>query len=399
MSDPPLILFGAFDRHNFGDLLLGEIAASVLHHRPLIFAGLAERDLTAFGGRKVRAIAEVAWGWGDQPADVVHTGGEILTCPLYEAAVMLLSPAAAGRAIACHDRDPAGRQAWSEQLLGLRQQVAYLVPRSLFRRPRNFRYFGIGGIELATLPIPMRQEVVANLRLADHVWVRDRVTQVQLEQARIRTFLAPDPAAATAKLCGSRIAGHRVNGEPAAIAARFPRGYLAAQFSAEFGDDATLREIGRQLRLVQEETGLGIALFRAGAAPWHDDPDVYRRLLFAIPELDAAVFASLDIWDICALLANATAYCGSSLHGRIVAEACGRPAANLVRDAGRMTKQAAHALSWGYGSLPTVLAPAGLATGVTGVLRQKTSAFDAHVANLASLAIAAFAQGKLAREV
>ncbi len=112
--------------------------------------------------------------------------------------------------------------------------------------------------------------------------------------------------------------------------------------------------------------------------------------------LDAVVAESLDIWDICALLANATAYCGSSLHGRIVAEAWGRPAANLVRDTGRMTKQAAHALSWGYGSRRTVLAPADLATGVIAILQEKTSAFDAHVENLASLAIEAFTRARLA---
>lgn len=398
MSDVPLILFGAFDRHNFGDLLLAEISASVLQHRPLVFAGLAQRDLSAFGGREVRPIAQVAREWGEQPADVVQTGGEILTCSLYEAAVMLLSQDAAARAIACHDRNPAARQAWSEELLGLRQQVAYLVPRSLFRHPRRFQYFGIGGTGLATLSSSMKQEVFDNLRHAEHVWVRDRVTQVQLEQARIRTFLAPDPAAATARVCGSRIASHRVSGEPAATAARFPRGYIAAQFSAEFGDDATLRETGCQLQQVQRETGLGIVLFRAGAAPWHDDLDVYRRLLAVNADLDHALFRSLDLWDICALLANATAYCGSSLHGRIVAEACGRPAANLVRDAGQMTKQAAYAMSWGYGSQRTILAPGDLAIGITGVLQGKTPAFDAHVDELADLAIAGFTQAQLARE-
>ena len=398
MSDVPLILFGAFDRHNFGDLLLAEISAVVLRQRPLVFAGLAQRDLSAFGGREVRSIAEVAREWGEQPADVVQTGGEVLTCSLYEAAVMLLSPEAAIRAVACQGKDPAAHQAWSEELLGLRQQVAYLVPRSLFRHPRRFQYFGIGGTGLATLSGSMMQEVLGSLRHADQVWVRDRVTQVQLEQARIRTFLAPDPAAAAARVCGSRIAGHRVSGEPAATAARFPRGYLAAQFSAEFGDDATLREIGSQLRQLQRETGLGIVLFRAGAAPWHDDLDVYRRLLATNADLDHALFRSLDLWDICALLANATAYCGSSLHGRIVAEACGRPAANLVRAAGQLTKQAAYALSWGYGSQRTILAPADLAIGITRVLLGKTPAFDAHVADLADLTMAAFSRAQLARE-
>jgi hypothetical protein len=98
------------------------------------------------------------------------------------------------------------------------------------------------------------------------------------------------------------------------------------------------------------------------------------------------------------LLANATAYCGSSLHGRIVAEACGRPAANLIRDAAQLTKQAAHALSWGYGSQRTILAPADLAIGITRALQGKTPAFDAHVADLTDLTMAAFSRAQLARE-
>ena len=53
----PLILFGAFDRHNLGDLLLGriaaELAARLLPGREVRFAGLATRDLRADGGARV----------------------------------------------------------------------------------------------------------------------------------------------------------------------------------------------------------------------------------------------------------------------------------------------------------------------------------------------------------
>ena len=37
----PTILFGAFDRHNFGDLLFPYIAAALLPDTPVLFAGLA----------------------------------------------------------------------------------------------------------------------------------------------------------------------------------------------------------------------------------------------------------------------------------------------------------------------------------------------------------------------
>ncbi|MBE0547855.1 MAG: polysaccharide pyruvyl transferase family protein, partial [Rubrivivax sp.] len=36
-----IILFGAFDRHNLGDLLFPHIAAALLPGRTLVYAGLA----------------------------------------------------------------------------------------------------------------------------------------------------------------------------------------------------------------------------------------------------------------------------------------------------------------------------------------------------------------------
>ena len=37
----PTILFGAFDRHNFGDLLFPHVTARLLGRSVLLFAGLA----------------------------------------------------------------------------------------------------------------------------------------------------------------------------------------------------------------------------------------------------------------------------------------------------------------------------------------------------------------------
>ena len=88
-EETPLIFFGAFDRHNLGDLLLGKVAQALRFPRPVVFAGLTARDLTLLGGTRVRPIGELAHEWGGRPADIVHVGGEILTCSLYEAAVML----------------------------------------------------------------------------------------------------------------------------------------------------------------------------------------------------------------------------------------------------------------------------------------------------------------------
>ena len=100
MSETPLILFGACDRHNLGDLLLAHVAAAETAPRPVLFAGLVERDLTPWGGHKVRALAALAEEWGDRRADLLHVGGELLTCESLEAAVMLQAPEESKAAIA-----------------------------------------------------------------------------------------------------------------------------------------------------------------------------------------------------------------------------------------------------------------------------------------------------------
>lgn len=347
MTDTPLILFGAFDRHNFGDLLLAHVAAARFQERPLVFAGVAEGDLRPWGGHQVRAIAELARAWGDRPADLCHVGGEILTCSLYEAAVMTSTPDQARQAIARYDVDATVRQAWAESQLGLKQQVAYLVPKGLFRHPGHFSCRAAGGVEISGLPPAMGRELRARLAETDTLTARDRVTQGHLAAWGFHAGLEPDPGEAVAGLFGDIIARHADRGAPATVRQAFPRGYVAVQFSADFGDDATLRTLAVQLDRLVAETGLGLCLFRAGAAPWHDDESVYRRFTGFLASGKARLFGSLHLWDICALLARARAYCGASLHGRIVSRAFGVPGISLSRlPEGAMGKVRAYGETW-----------------------------------------------------
>ncbi len=334
----PLILFGACDRHNLGDLLFPHIAAALLAPREVVVAGLAERDLTSCGGHRVRAIGEALREWPG--ATVIHAGGELLTCDAWEAAVMLLPPEEAPGVIAQFDGKPQ-RFDWARRYLGRGDRAPYCLGKTLLRFsggscPRSGRYAGTksqsaqhgavvfngaGGVDLDRRSPVLREEVLAKLRGADWVGVRDRATLAQLAAASIPATLMPDSAVLTAELFGERIRARAEAGEVAAVRAAFPQGYLAVQFAASLGDDATLARITDGLACAA--AGRGVVFFRAGAAPWHDDVDVYRRA--AARQHGARTFESLDIWDICALIASSAAFCGSSLHGRIVAEAFGVP--------------------------------------------------------------------------
>lgn len=343
MSEP-LILFGAFDRHNLGDLLLGHVAAAEAAPRPVCFAGLAGRDLTDWGGHKVRALTVLARTWGSRRADLLHVGGELLTCESYEAAIMLQTPAEAEAAIARYDTDPVARRRWAEAELGLSARLPYLAAKKLFRNPGRFEYRAVGGVGFDRLGPAARDEALRRLREADRVTVRDRITEGHLTAAGIVAGLEPDPVSRIATGFGERIRQHGAIGEPAAMRAAFPSGYLALQCAGEYGDDASLDRLAAHLDGL---TGahLGLVMFRAGAAPWHDDLAVYRRLAERLASRRVRLFLSLQVWDICALIAGARGYCGSSLHGGIVARAFDVPVLNFPLTAD-MAKRAAYWQTW-----------------------------------------------------
>ncbi len=365
-----IVLFGAFDRHNLGDLLFPHVVAALLRERgsgdELLYAGLATRDLRACGGHEVRALAMLIAEPDPRPVTLVHVGGEVLACDAWRAAVMLLPAGDVQSTVARLEHRLAERNAWVRQMLGTASHAPYTLARTQWPAVDHVIYNAVGGVDLDRCDGVLRDEVLGRLRDADAVGVRDRRTQTLLAAAGIVATLLPDPAVMVAELFASRIHDHAQRGEVASIGARFPQGYLAIQFSAEFGDDRTLDAIAAQLDVVTARTGLGVALFRAGAAPWHDDLDVYRRMAARLRVASAHVFESLHVWDLCALIAASRGYCGDSLHGRIVALVFGRPRVNLQSPVavGESSKQQAFAETWDAAPLPTTVSIDSLADGV-----------------------------------
>ena len=382
----PTLLFGAFDRHNFGDLLFPHIVAALLGDKNFVFAGLAERDLRRFGGHRVASLSNLAQQWREHPVHVIHAGGELLTCDAWQAAVMLLPPRQAHAAIARFDARPSEGMAWAHRELGISSLAPYSVQRNLFPHAKSVMYNAVGGVELGSSDPALRHEVINNLKAADAVGVRDTLTQNQLRVAGVQTHLLPDPAVMVAELFGDRILDSSKRGEVAEIMKAFPQGYVAVQFSADFGDDATLQEIASQLDQVALSARCGIVFFRAGAAPWHDDLSCYSRVASRMRSA-RAMLMSLNLWDICALIARSRGYLGSSLHGRIVAMAFALPRLNMIHpwQTARRTKQGAFAATWEDAAFPYAVAPSGIAQGMQQALSMDRSMLAHKASELAGI--------------
>jgi hypothetical protein len=350
-----VVIFGAFDRHNFGDLLFPHLMTALLPGKAFEYAGLADHDLRGLGGHRVRSLAAPNTA---PPKTLIHVGGELLTCSAYQAAVMLLDPDEAAAAIARYDHDPAAASGWAANQLGTARTMPYVVGRDGVAPSGRLIFNAVGGVEWTSLTTGQREEVKAALRQADWVSVRDHVTQSALRAEGIAAPLCPDPAVMVAHCFGDTIQKHQQQGAVKAMRDVFPQGYLACQFSADFGDDTSLGALAQGLSRVIAETGLGVALFSAGTAPWHDDPALHKKLQQRLPTGMAQVFRSLHLWDICALIAASRGVVGSSLHGRIVALAYGLPRVSLLppQQGQRPDKRTAFAKTWEPHAVPRSVA-------------------------------------------
>jgi hypothetical protein len=375
----PLVLFGAFDRHNFGDLLFPHVMTALLPGRPFEFSGLVARDLRACGGHRVSAL-----GARPPPASLIHVGGELLTCAAWQAAVMLLDPAEAAKAIVHYDDDPVAAAEWSTKQLGTSRSIPYVAGRGAVAPGGRLIFNAVGGVEWAFLTAAQRVEVKAALVQADWVSVRDHVTQDALRAEGIDVPLCPDPAVMVAECCGEVIRQHQQQGAVKEIQAACPQGYLACQFSGEFADDASLDALAQGLSQVAARTGLGLVLFRAGAAPWHDDPALIEKMQHRLPPGLARLFPSLHLWDICALIAASRGVVGSSLHGRIVALAYGLPRVSLMppQQGGRPDKRTAFAETWEPESIPRSVAASQIERAVMQALAVPASLLQENAADL-----------------
>jgi len=172
-ASPPPVLFGAFDRHNFGDLLFPHLLTALLPGQTCAFAGLVERDLRAFGGHRVQALGAM------RPTRLIHVGGELLTCTAWQAAVMLLDPADAADVIARYDADPVAAAAWAARQLGISRPAPYVAGREVLAPGGALIFNAVGGVDWMDQPAAHRDVVRTALGQADWVSVRDHRTQAR----------------------------------------------------------------------------------------------------------------------------------------------------------------------------------------------------------------------------
>jgi hypothetical protein len=347
--NPDAILFGAFERHNFGDLLMGFAFEKLLRQKGIrtIHASILENDLTAWGGTRVHSIFRLLASGLDTSIPILHVGGETASCSFREA-LACDSPAP----LPFHLSDVVSSDV--HQHLGTDRPFPYLTPSeervgTELKRWETRLFYGIGLTRLAD-DSAHNERLKASLTAARMIGFRDANSLSNARNLAIgRATFAPDIVLAI-----SRLLPAANSGKPPYLLLHFNGGYLRRHAATLI---QSLSQIASNFK-----GGLKIGL--AGTANYHDSlEELYRfKRLADASSVPMEVLPEVDIFAICQQIAGAAAVVSTSLHYRIVARSYGVP---------RLTMNGHKVNCWSEsndGAYPFGVEPEGLAFAVNALI-------------------------------
>lgn len=316
-----LVLYGAFDRYNYGDnlmpilfrMFLEKYAPEVLNEFEIVYSSISSSDLTRYACEKTVPMRDVRSSLSNDSA-VIVTGGEVLGSNnnglfLHSQRHHLISKAYQ----ILRKAFPSVYAKIVARNFSVGWDFPYMPGKDQFPSGVKIIYNTIGG-RFSHLSVTDRKDIAGRLQSADFISVRDKRTQSEVSVALPNVSLAPDSAAMMSDLVDDDFLQARTRPE---VSDLFKGSYIIFQ-AAPNKTQATQQQILVQLKKIYAATGKMIMLLPIGYATGHDDAILLRALHRSIPH-NSIFMDRLNIWEIMNVIKHSDMYIGTSLHGAITA--------------------------------------------------------------------------------
>ncbi len=318
-----ILIIGAFDRYNYGDLLFPVILEKQLltygQDFRFQFFGLVKSDLRQQGGIPTQGLQEFYRQLSDpnRPVHVIIAGGEALGVTwnsLYAALNPLFQKInyRHKKINKLFDLNAATRV-----LLKGKTTLPFLLDKSAFPGIKSIALNSLGGSGLNETTFAKFPQLKPNLQSADYFAVRDEVTLQNVQKAGLKANLFPDSAILMSEFFPLDYLESIVSPEVKSYVEANEGNYAFVQINKKTtrGHEMT---IARELDKVYSEGNTQLCFCPIGKALDHDD----HEALHSLGKLVNSPFTYFDadtIWDIMYLIACSKCYIGTSLHGAITA--------------------------------------------------------------------------------
>lgn len=346
-----ILIIGAFDRYNYGDLLFPLVIEKQLLelHKDLVFKyyGLVRSDLSSVGGKLTGNLQDFYHDVNKSSVHVIIAGGEAIDATWSSLYASLNPNFSFVEKIIRKSRLPFNVNKVAKLFLGGRTDFPLSVSKVDFKNAQSVIYNSLGGSNIPRLSKHFTQKLVTTIKNVDYVSVRDRTTQNNILNLGVSSYLYPDSAILMSKFFPISYLEKLVSKEVLDFVNSSSIGYLFFQANKNFCRKYS-ESIVQQLQKINKDTGVKVCLCPIGLALNHEDHiglEIVKNKLSS----DTAFFQDVTIWDIMYLIANAKCYIGTSLHGAITAMSFSRPYIGL-----QIPKLNSYLQSWGVNGINKV---------------------------------------------
>lgn len=324
-SPKAVVLYGAFDRYNYGDLLmpvlfdlfLRRYAPKVFEEFRVIYAAMTSANLAQAGGGNPVAIIDCLSGMG-RDSVLVAVGGAVIGATA-EAQARFREVSAQDQARPQGPGDPASRGDSSQFQFG--GSYPYTPCPSLFPNQTSVLYNAVGSKMRNGKPA-ISEDCYQRLSRASYLSVRDRevfdALNARDDLPEVR--LTPDSVAALTEFVDEEFLARRIR---LSRVGDLPRRFFVVQAAPhKLGHD--VGDVAAAIRIVAARMNATAVLLPVGYARGHDDSIILEDLGAAIGEA-AVMKGNLNIWEIAFVIKHSLGVLATSLHAVITAMAYGRP--------------------------------------------------------------------------
>jgi len=327
-EDKEILVLGAFDRNNYGDLLFPFIVENQFNKlmpcAKLSYYGLICSDLSDIGAKPTLSIKEFYSKCNnktDNQIIVVIGGGETITASWSGLFAFINNHFAKVFSVLRKYAWILGLNYVARFFLGGRTKLPFTFDKNNFDNVDFVFGNSLGGPGIAKKFFKKYRNARKELQGIDYLSVREAQTYHLLESNNIPSFLVPDSAILMSKIFDYKFLESKISSKIMSFVES--NQYIFFQVKNSIyrqNEDIIISE----LENIQQTTNLNICLCPIGKALLHDDQMALKEIQRKLA-VKNVFFDEVSIWEIMYLIANSECYVGTSLHGTITAMSFGRP--------------------------------------------------------------------------
>ena len=308
-------ILGAYDRHNYGDLLfpviLQELLIKELNNKYVInIYSIVESDLSEYGALKTKSLSQLYKSMENDSTILIVAGGDILTAQWSSVLLALKHPAKifmrGGRVTSnLFDRNKLARF-----FLGGKSIFPFVIKKSDFPRLKAVLYNSVGGTNFHKF-----SNLFDNSLFGDYLSVRDENIYNNIKKQSESVKLVPDSAVVMSEYYPITNLIELVSLNVKEFTQEKPFVFFQINKTLSLNKVDKIAEV---LKAISSEYNLKICLCPIGRAGSHEDHIPLKKIHSLLNE-ESFYIDQPTIWDTMFLIASSEIYIGTSLHGAITA--------------------------------------------------------------------------------